>query len=327
MQFAKNVPLLAKQTIYLQQIDKFIYKKYFSRTRMREKEDKFENNDGEKKMKKKDDWLKGVDANKEQNKSSLLDENINITINARKLLKYSLIVIVLIVVFFAGRISTEFSSSNTIESLTGLATSSADETVTQTDSTTTDVTETDSIEETAASAAENENAAEAAGTELGTDNSEIDNSETEEDTNAEEVEDANAVEETITEPAPAEKIITKYSKVAVSLNDITIEPKETWGKIIQLDFTIKNNEDGTILPDQFLMSVEGYNDYEKSVPLSTSSKVIKSGAALNQKVNIPKGFAYNEVTIGKLTNVKVKITLIDGEGREMGSYEKAFDLE
>jgi hypothetical protein len=124
----------------------------------------------------------------------------------------------------------------------------------------------------------------------------------------------------------SEPIITKYKKVAVAINEVKKDWKGTWGKITQITYTIKNNEAGTIKPAQLVMIVEGYDDFEKKIPLPASSKTLKAGKTVSSTVNVPSGFAYNEITAGNLANVKITVSLLDGDEKEMASFANDFNL-
>ncbi len=134
-----------------------------------------------------------------------------------------------------------------------------------------------------------------------------------------------------TSPATNEKIITKYSKVALAIPSVKVEIKgkdPTWGKITQVEYTIKNNEEGTIKPDYIMISqVEGYdNDYNKKIPLPTSTKTISSGKTISASISVPNGFTYSEATAGKVDDVTISFVLFDEKGTAIASYSRGYDL-
>ena len=156
---------------------------------------------------------------------------------------------------------------------------------------------------------------------------------------------AAAVTEVVTETAPESvtnttanasqaettgTTITSYSKVAVALNDVVKEWKGTWGKITKMDYLIKNNEEGTIKPGYFIMLVEGYDNQEnmikKKIPLPLSAQTLKAGGSYSLIINVPNGFAYNQVTAGDLADVRITLNLYDASDKLMGSFNKGFDL-
>lgn len=124
-----------------------------------------------------------------------------------------------------------------------------------------------------------------------------------------------------------EPIITTYTKVAVAINDVDFDWKETWGKITKVDYTIKNTETGTIKADHLGMLVEGYDDFEKKIPLPLSSKTVKAGESASSKVQVPQGFSYSEVTAGDLTAVEITFTLYDADNKIMTSFKTAYNLK
>ncbi|MEK6901330.1 MAG: hypothetical protein AABX37_03245 [Nanoarchaeota archaeon] len=132
--------------------------------------------------------------------------------------------------------------------------------------------------------------------------------------------------------APAEEdvgpIITTYTKVAFSLSGVTKKWMETWGKVTQVEITIKNNEAGTIKPSYMIMNMEGYDDYDKKIQLPLSSQTIKAGQTLSKTVLVPKGgFDYNEKTAGNLADVIITLTLYDGNDKQMALYSRSMSLK
>jgi hypothetical protein len=124
-----------------------------------------------------------------------------------------------------------------------------------------------------------------------------------------------------------ETIITEYSAVELTLNDIRIDWKTTWGKVTHLEYSIKNNEEGVIKPEYFMMSMEGYGDYEKKVSLPYTSKEIPAHSSASSMATIDSGFSYSELSCGDLTNVKIVLSLYDINDTLMDSYEKEFNLQ
>lgn len=119
-----------------------------------------------------------------------------------------------------------------------------------------------------------------------------------------------------TTPATNEKIITKYSKVALAISSVKVDLKgkdPIWGKITNIDYTIKNNEEGTIKPDYIMLSqMEGYeNDYNKKIPLPSSVKTIGAGKSISSSILVPNGFTYSEATAGKINDVTISFVLFD----------------
>lgn len=148
------------------------------------------------------------------------------------------------------------------------------------------------------------------------------------------VEEEVVEEEPEPEPEPEpEAIITNYKKVSFAISSVTVDWKGTednkWGKITKLQFTIKNEEDGTILPDYFSMMVEGYPDEASKVkvPLPSGSMEIKSKTSATSEAIVPGGFNYNEKTTGALDDVEIRFILFDDDSKPMASYRKVFNLD
>lgn len=123
-----------------------------------------------------------------------------------------------------------------------------------------------------------------------------------------------------------ETIITSYSQVFFSIDKVKTEWHDTWGKIIYFEYTIKNNEVGTIKPDRFVMNVEGYMDFDKKVPLPASSQSLKSKTTAKSTAFVPSGFAYSELSAGSLRDVEITFKLLDSSNKEMAVFKGMFDL-
>jgi len=117
--------------------------------------------------------------------------------------------------------------------------------------------------------------------------------------------------------------------VSFVIKSVKVDWKETWGKITQLDYTIKNNEEGTVKPDHFTMMVEGYADEasKRNVPVSIDSQDIKSKTSAISSAIVPGGFNYHSKTTGNLDDVEIRFILMDFEGKPMASFRKAFNLD
>ncbi len=137
--------------------------------------------------------------------------------------------------------------------------------------------------------------------------------------------------DTTTESAAAEDvgpIVTTYTKVAFSLSGVTKKWMETWGKITQVEITIKNNEAGAIKPSYMIMNVEGYDDYDKKITLPLSAQTVRAGETLSRTILVPKGgFGYNEKTAGNLGDVIITMTLYDGNDKQMALYSRPMNLK
>ncbi len=258
-----------------------------------------------------------------KNDLPLLKEEVTIKLHPRKIIKWSIIILVVILAFFLGRLSVGDGEqpSPTPEEIIeepevdaepgffskisnffgGLFSRSSEDNITT------------ASENGTIAIPQNETAPETEETE----------------TSPPEV---NTTPETDTNPSTEEQtqegtIVTEYNVVELTLKDVKIDWKTTWGKVTRLEYSIKNNEDGTIKPEYFLMSMEGYGDYEKEVPLPYTSKKIPAHSSASSMATIISGFSYSELSCGDLTNVKIVLSLYDINDTLMDSYEKEFNLQ
>ncbi len=141
----------------------------------------------------------------------------------------------------------------------------------------------------------------------------------------------NITDTAATTAAAVETVLTSYSKVALSLNDVKYDWKGTWGKITKIDYTIKNNEEGTVKPSYLIMLVEGYDTEEniikKKISVPLSGQTVKAGEIYTQISNVPQGFAYNQITAGDLADVRITLTLYDSADKLMGQFSGGFNLQ
>lgn len=257
----------------------------------------------------------------ESSGNSSLDREVTIRIRPRSLLKGGISILILVLVFFLGRWSVDPSSlgSATVESaaVAELEEAAVPEPVEVEEEDSSSFSLTGFLSGLFGSSSEKEDVTAAAVAETATQNAT--NTSTEETT----------VENATTESAaePEEPIIITYTKVAVAINDVDFDWKETWGKITKVDYTIKNTEGGTIKADHLGMLVEGYDDFEKKIPLPLSSKTVKAGQTASSKVQVPQGFSYSEVTAGDLTEVVITFTLYDVDNKIMASFKTAYNLK
>ena len=121
-------------------------------------------------------------------------------------------------------------------------------------------------------------------------------------------------------------VITKYTKVKLELVDVAIDWKETWGKISRVSFRISNNEAGIIKVDHLAMVVQGYDDFEKLIPIPNSLKELEAGKVISSTVPIPSGYSYSETSVGSLANAKITLIAIDENKVNMALTSKAIDL-
>ncbi len=258
----------------------------------------------------------------ESSGNSTLDKEVTIRIRPRTVLKGVISIVVLMLVFFLGRWSVDPSSlgSATVES----ATVAEVEEVAMPEAAEVEEEDSSSFSLTGflsglfGSSGEKEEVTAAAVVET------VETNMT--NTTIEETSAENATTETVA-AEPEEPIITTYTKVAVAINDVDFDWKATWGKITKVDYTIKNTETGTIKADHLGMLVEGYDDFEKKIPLPLSSKTVKAGESASSKVQVPQGFSYSEITAGDLTAVVITFTLYDIDNKIMASFKTAYNLK
>ncbi|MDP3698074.1 MAG: hypothetical protein Q8R47_00655 [Nanoarchaeota archaeon] len=243
-----------------------------------------------------------LEKDKPQNKSP--ERQITITLKPWKLVKGVLMLVLLLGVFFAGRLTagddsfsfpgfSTFFSGDTGPS--GLATGDATE-------------------------AEGQEASTEAAEEVPAEQNKT------EETQLAEGEVTLPAEETDDKP---EKFIDEgYSQVTLSLDGVYKEWKGTWGKIKGVKYTITNNEAGTIRPHHFSMIVEGYEDGEKHFDVGIASQRLKSEKTVGDEAAVSGGFAYSPVTIpdSDLTKVRISLFLLDVNGETMASVHKEVDL-
>ena len=263
-------------------------------------------------------------STKHSGKSSTLDDSVTLklTISPRKLLKWGVVILILLCVFFLGRYSAGGSCDAVVASDVEVAAVSG---VVVDDANLDDGT----ISKVGGFFKSLFSGSDATGGVIAENNTTTEVGEVE--TTSVEVKAEEKAEEVIVEAAEAvenaEPVITTYNKVALSLGDVSIDWKDTWGKIKSFQYTIKNNEAGTIEPDHFVMLVEGYDDFEKVVPLPKSSQSLSSDVVASSYAIVPSGFTYSELSAGDLSSVDVTIIMYDDSGKEMAQVKKSVDLE
>lgn len=124
-----------------------------------------------------------------------------------------------------------------------------------------------------------------------------------------------------------EEIITKYSKVTIAISNVNFDWKDTWGKITQVSYTIKNLETGPIRIAYFTMIVKGYDDTPKKLTLPLSLHKIDAGTQISGGLNVPQGLAYSDVTISDLSNAEITFVLFDEKDAPVASFKKGFNIK
>jgi hypothetical protein len=271
--------------------------------------------------------------------------SINIRLKPRRIIKGVVLLVMLVAVFYLGRFS-----AGPEEALTSASTSTAEETTleapvataasteTEKESWTAGVTELftgfvtgllpDFSDEKETETKETEESATTTSSSEKTDKTDSSSNVTSAETV---VNTTNTTDTAAATPAAEETVLTSYSKVAVSLNDVKYDWKGTWGKITKIDYTIRNNEEGTVKPYYLIMLVEGYdtedNMIKKKISIPLSGQTIKAGGVYTQMTNVPQGFAYNQITAGDLADVRTTLMLYDSADKLMGQFSGGFNLQ
>ena len=119
-----------------------------------------------------------------------------------------------------------------------------------------------------------------------------------------------------------------YSQVTLSLDGVYKDWKGTWGKIKGVKYTVTNKEKGTIKPHHFSMIIEGYEDGEKHFDVGIASQRIKSEETVSDEAAVSGGFAYSPVTIpdSDLYHVRISLFLLDAGGETIAAVHREVDL-
>jgi hypothetical protein len=162
---------------------------------------------------------------------------------------------------------------------------------------------------------------------------ETDTSAEEEETNAEvttEETEEDEEEASASSSSNDEPVVTTYDNVELSLEDVifTWNPEREFGKVTDVKLAITNNEQGTIKPSYFIMTMERYNDVERKSFVDTRTRTITAGEIRTVTLEVTRGFTYNKVTLGNdLNEAAITITLYDSADRVIASATNSFDLE
>lgn len=227
-------------------------------------------------------------------KHSSLDGEITIKLSPRRLLRGSLLIMMLIAVFYVGRFSVGAAAcqlpSFSLPDFSGLFSSD------------------DASPSGLATAEVNETK--------------------ETEVKLEELQPAPVNGSAEQEESPETFASAPYSKVALAVDDIYLDWKGTWGKIKGLSYTVKNNEAGTVKPHHFVMVVEGYDDIEKKFDVSYTSQKVKAGETLKDEAAVSGGFAYSpkQIPDGDLTKVRISLFLQDASDNLIAVVHKDVDL-
>lgn len=140
-------------------------------------------------------------------------------------------------------------------------------------------------------------------------------------------------EEPVEEEPKEEPVVTTYENTVLTLTEVGVDWKETWGKITSVTYSINNGEDGTIKPDHFTLMVDGYSPEEPGqFDVSFSSQKVASHTSIQDSSVVyayggkTKGFSYNPVVVGDLSSVEVKLFLWDKDNNLIGHSDMMADL-
>ncbi len=286
-------------------------------------------------------------------KKSFLDGEIDIKIRPRKILKAMVLIALFALVFQLGKLSTDTTSCPTVDC--PVIAETAEVTLESAEATESFITKTvnffsglltgvsatgSEIEVVVLNGSTNETTANLTGqtTAVDTEEETTEIEEEIEDTPEEEAEEEaeeeieeeaeEEIEEEAEEEAEEETIITEYSAVTLTISDLTLDWKTTWGKVTRFKYTIKNSESGTILPSYFVMSMAAYGeDGEKTVDIPANSQTVESSSTISSSVILSSGYAYNEIVTGDLTDVAISWRMYDAEDTLIDTYTASFNLD
>jgi len=149
----------------------------------------------------------------------------------------------------------------------------------------------------------------------------------------EEVVEEKPVDEEVEEEPKEEVVVTTYDNVVLTLTDVGVDWKDTWGKITSVTYTIKNDEEGAIKPHHFTMMVEGYPaDEPGEFEVSFSSQKVGSHTSIKDSSVVygyggkTKGFSYNPSETGDLASVEIKLFLWDKDNNLIAHSKMMADL-
>lgn len=243
-------------------------------------------------------WDKPGKENKNEKpmepRESRLERDITIRLNPKKVFKGFFVIALLLGVFFLGRLSVP---GNFLDSTGPSSAVTVEEAVLQVEETVKEETVQEIAEEMAEEVIEE------------------------------------PTEEVVEEEPKEEKVITTYENVVLTLTDVGVDWKETWGKITSVTYTIKNDEEGTIKPHHFTMMVEGYPaDEPGEFDVSFSSQKVASHTSIKDSSVVygyggkTKGFSYNPSETGDIKSVEIKLFLWDASKNLIAHSEMMADL-
>jgi hypothetical protein len=120
-------------------------------------------------------------------------------------------------------------------------------------------------------------------------------------------------------------VTSGYSNVLLSFTRTPVHDWQgTWGRLETIYYEIENNEDGTILPDSFIVTLEGYEDFTRTVDVPGLDQRIISGDSGAHGFDFR--FSYSEAVTDP-TNVGITLVLKDSDNRTMATAREEFNLK
>ncbi|MBT4539733.1 hypothetical protein HOC32_05585 [Candidatus Woesearchaeota archaeon] len=227
-------------------------------------------------------------------KRHIVKDEYVFTFHPRKLLKFSFLIILLMAVFFVGRVTAPIDGGDSF--LTGLFVS-------------------DGVDEPAEIEIDAE-----------IEETLVDEPVVAEETTTDELTAAAVIEEEPEEEVVEQKVVTTYTNTKVTVDDLYIDWKETWGKITGVDFTITNGESGIVKPNYVEISLEAYEDRLVTSVLKTTYSSINGGENMSGDVAISGGYSYSSANVDDLSNAVIVFSVFDSSGKLIATQRKAMDL-
>lgn len=128
------------------------------------------------------------------------------------------------------------------------------------------------------------------------------------------------------EPQKDEPVVTTYAHVNVALEKVYVDWHDGWGKIKGVEFSLLNNEAGTVKPNYIEISLPDYEDRIKQSEMKDTQMTVTSGETLLADVAIDGGYSYSN-TVVDTQNAMFTLAVFDAQGNLMASLHQAVNLE
>lgn len=119
--------------------------------------------------------------------------------------------------------------------------------------------------------------------------------------------------------------VSTGSGVGLTVDEVKIEWKTTFGRVTGFTYTITNYGEYVIKPDHFTIFIKRLDNYEQSAPLSVQE--LSPGKTLSSVVTLPNDFPYAESSIGDLSSVEIIFRLYDHSGNKMANFNGNYNLK